>query len=70
MRPDKDYRRGVSSLLSIFRGEMMTLGYEDEEIIEAVIEECDSGSGSLAAWREVRQQFRHLEEIRSEGEDQ
>ena len=68
MRPDKDYRRGASSLLSIFRGEMMTLGYEDEEIIEAVIEECDSGS--LDAWREARQQFRHLEEIRSEGEDQ
>tara|TARA_Y100000004_G_C8734435_1_gene335633 strand:- start:221 stop:367 length:147 start_codon:yes stop_codon:yes gene_type:complete len=45
----------------MFRGEMMTLGFNDNEIIEAVITTCDPDY--LDIFNETRQQLNHLKEI-------
>jgi hypothetical protein len=45
----------------MFRGEMMTLGFNDSEIIEAVILICDPDY--LDTFNETRQQLDHLKEI-------
>jgi len=61
MKPDKSYRLGAERLVSIFRGEMMTLGFNDNEIIEAVITTCDPDY--LDTFNETRRQLNHLKEI-------
>ena len=61
MKPDKSYKLGAERLVSMFRGEMMTLGFNDKEIIEAVITTCDPDY--LDIFNETRQQLNHLKEI-------
>ena len=61
MKPDKSYQLGAERLVSMFRGEMMTLGFNDSEIIEAVILICDPDY--LDTFNETRQQLNHLKEI-------
>ena len=61
MKPDKSYQLGAERLVAMFRGEMMTLGFNDNEIIEAVITTCDPDY--LDTFNETRQQLNHLKEI-------
>ena len=61
MKPDKSYQLGAERLVAMFRGEMMTLGFNDSEIIEAVITTCDPDY--LDTFNETRQQLNHLKEI-------
>lgn len=61
MRPDKSYRLGVERLVTIFRGEMMTLGFDDDEIIQIVMEVCNPTC--LLLYEETKQQLDHLKEI-------
>ena len=61
MKPDKSYQLGAERLVAMFRGEMMTLGFNDSEIIEAVILIGDPDY--LDTFNETRQQLNHLKEI-------
>ena len=61
MRPDKSYRLGVDRLITMFRGEMMTLGLDDDEIIQAVMEVCNPTC--LRLYEAAKQQLDHLKEI-------
>ena len=61
LRADKTYRLGAERLLTIFIGEMSSLGFTNTEIIECVMERCDIDS--MDAYKEVNQQFNHIKEI-------
>jgi len=61
IRPDKSYQLGAGRLLRMFIGEMQTLGFDKNEIIKAVMEECNPHY--LEAFNEIQHQLNHLEEI-------
>tara|TARA_R110002020_G_scaffold524_1_gene2613 strand:+ start:15955 stop:16155 length:201 start_codon:yes stop_codon:yes gene_type:complete len=61
IKPDKSYQLGAGRLIRMFIGEMQTLGFERDEIVQAVIEECYPDY--LEAFNEIQHQLNHLEEI-------
>tara|TARA_R100001377_G_C3084404_1_gene73536 strand:- start:166 stop:366 length:201 start_codon:yes stop_codon:yes gene_type:complete len=60
IKPDKSYQLGAGRLIRMFIGEMQTLGFEMDEIVQAVIEECYPDY--LEAFNEIQCQFNHLKE--------
>jgi hypothetical protein len=42
LRADKTHRQGADRVLNLFIGEMQSLDFTGEEIVEAVIERCDA----------------------------
>ena len=61
MKADKSYLLGADRLTRLYIGEMQTLGFERDEIVEAVIEQCLPDS--LETFIELNQQLKHIKEI-------
>ena len=67
LNADKTFLKGSEYVLNIFIGEMMSLGFNHEQIIEAVIERCDIDS--LEAYEETKRQLNHLNDNKRSGRD-
>ncbi len=60
MRPDKSHFLGADRLTRMYIGEMQSLGFERDEIVQAVLEECLPDS--LETFIELNQQLKHIKE--------
>jgi len=63
MRADKSARLGVERLTRTFIGEMLSLDYNHDQIVTAVIEMCDPDMA--VPYQELKLQINHMKEITS-----